>query len=374
MSSENNDASEVIDGSADAVDAVADSQVAEAAVLKLPQPASSTVSLGLSADRLNPTVDSPTDEASSSPARPVATSANTAASAFLTFGNKAGGHRILDREKSCCSTEIDELDDDDVEEPPPGIRSPSPRSVAATVQEAAAEVAVVGSSPPQPGRKGGRACCDKTLHHIMAQRSREIESRYNEIEQRDRMNALMLRPTSLPKWSKREVLTRVVEACGYLDVPLRLPDEGCQPEDDGESGDRASGAGAKRRRGMTAAGLCAAVAEERGLSYRIVETVIDSVMSMTSDNVRKYGSCELGGSIKLTLKIESYGDDAIPASGTWILREGDVQGEGADEEKEEEGEEEKEEDGDAPAGGGGGDADGPVLPTTSPILILDSLY
>ena len=368
MSSENNDASEVIDGSADAVDAVADSQVAEAAVLKLPQPASSTVSLGLSADRLNPTVDSPTDEASSSPARPVATSANTAASAFLTFGNKAGGHRILDREKSCCSTEIDELDDDYVEEPPPGIRSPSPRSVAAPVQEEAAEVAVVGSPPPQPGRKGARACCVKTLHRIMAQR-------YKEIESRDHMNALRRRPNSLPKWSKQEVLNRVCETWCSLDVPLRLPDEGCQPEDDdGESGDRASGAGAKRRRGMTAAGLCAAVAEERGLSYTIVETVIDSVMSMTSDNVRKYGSCELGGSIKLTLKIESYGDDALPASGTWILREGDAQGEGADEEKEQEGEREKEEAGDAPAGGGGGDADGPVLPTTSPILILDSLY
>ena len=85
---------------------------------------------------------------------------------------------------------------------------------------------------------------------------------------------------------------------------------------------------------MTAARLTAAkrnlyvaVAEERGLPYDTVEGVIESAIRMTCDDVRQYGSCVLGGSedgsTRLAMKIESYGDEVIAASGTWTLREED---------------------------------------------------
>ena len=112
--------------------------------------------------------------------------------------------------------------------------------------------------------------------------------------------------------------------------------EGCQPE---MSLLPARASGSKRRK------LYAAVAEERGLAPDIVEGVVEAVMRRTCDNVKMYGLCELGGPVKLTLKIEEYGDDVFPAAGTWII------------------EEETNEDACAE----------PVLPTASPIVIHGSL-
>ena len=44
-------------------------------------------------------------------------------------------------------------------------------------------------------------------------------------------------------------------------------------------------------------------------------------MRVTCDNVKNDGWCKLGGGLKLTLKLEQHGDDAIAASGTLNLRE-----------------------------------------------------
>ena len=68
-------------------------------------------------------------------------------------------------------------------------------------------------------------------------------------------------------------------------------------------------------------GLCAAVAEERGLAPTLVEDVVKAVMRVTCDNVKNDGWCKLGGGLKLTLKLEQHRDDAIAATGTWNLRE-----------------------------------------------------
>ena len=71
-----------------------------------------------------------------------------------------------------------------------------------------------------------------------------------------------------------------------------------------------------------AMGLYVAVAEQHGLTERVVKGVVESVMRVASGNLKTNGSFKLGGSIKLTLKTKKdEGGDHGETIGAWILHD-----------------------------------------------------